>query len=143
MGLDELVEDGSSGVKNLAQFRRYGSHEEEDRIWNIIEEMQDRFPVEIECDMVEVATQDVNYDAKAYWRVRDGEHYQYMRVKEACLHGDPTYVRHIILHEMVHLYTFQMGHKDLSDGSPMFKWLCGRVDVTSIRSSGTGWTGKT
>lgn len=140
MGLDELIDDEGT-AKNLAQFRRYGSHEEDDRIWGIIEEMQERFPVEIECDMVEVATDDVNYDAKAYYRVKGGTHYQYLRVKESCLHGDPVYVRHIILHEMVHLYCYQMGHSEISDGSPMFKWLCGRVGCTlsQIEWNGMDW----
>lgn len=139
MGLDELVD--STSTKNLSRYRRYGSHEKDDYIWEIIESHQHRFPQEIECDLVEVATSNPNYDAKAYTRGSGDDRVQYLRVAERCFSMKDSKLRSIILHEMVHLYCYQNGRPDISDGSTMFKWLCGQVGCTvnQIQYGGREW----
>lgn len=131
MGLDNLVnEKGGTGSGN--RFRAYPYHEFEDQCWEWFNEFQERFPIEIEADFIEISDQITKVNARAYWRIRDNEYYQFIRLSEKFINNAQTWrIKQCILHEMVHLYFYQLGYrnddKKVTDGSTIFKWVCGAV----------------
>lgn len=140
MGLDDLIDfEQNAKTTNL---RYYGYDEREEIVWDWIDEFQSKFPEEINCDFVEIAPADVKYNAKAYWKKRNGQHIQYMRVSESAFNLGDWRARQSVLHEMVHLFTFQTGHKNVSDGSRIFTWLCGQVGcvINQIHTDSKQWT---
>lgn len=127
MGLEDFVKGNENSKNGANRFSSYSYDEREENVWDIIERFQDRFPEQVRCDMVEIAPYDVIYNGMAYYRSRDGNYYQYMRISESIFEESVAKVESVVLHEMIHLYLFQNNLREVSDGSPLFKWLCGRV----------------
>jgi predicted SprT family Zn-dependent metalloprotease len=77
----------------------------------------------------------------AYWRERDGEYTQFMRVGEHYTEVDDETLRRTVLHEMIHLFCYQKGYRDLSERSVMFTWLLGRLgaSVSGIDQDNKKW----
>lgn len=139
MSLKDL--EGLGGRKQTSRFRRYGSHPADDTLWEMVDELQERFPGEIEIDFIEVAPHDVKYDGKAYWRTENEGVYQYIRVSESALLKSEERTKRVLAHEMVHLYCFQNGHTDVSDGDSVFHWLLGHVEaqISHVDDEGSRW----
>ena len=145
MGLQDVEVDHGTGDTGTGQypeaFMTYPNHEIEEQLWEWFEELEERFPQEIRCDFIEVSPELESCDAQAYWRERDGESYQYVRFAEHHIDSPDWRLRQTLIHEMAHLYCYQNGFKELSDSSPTFKWLCGRIGapINSVQGSSGEW----
>jgi hypothetical protein len=128
MGLEDLLDDDvSAGEASASQFRRYGSHEADERLNEWFEDFQERFPEPIELDFIEVSPQLENTAARFYRKRRDEREFRYIRVAEKTLERDEWWQRNVLLNQMVIAYIHQRGYHDISTGSSLFKWLCGNV----------------
>lgn len=139
-GLDELMENVVGGTIENHPYRTFPYNEFEDTAWEWFEEFNHKFPVDIECDFIAVSTRMENYNARAYYR--DSGKYQFIRFSSVYIEtADRWELRRTLLHEMVHLYTYQQGHHDVSDSSVIFKWLCGAVgaEVNQIHNESPEW----
>lgn len=123
------------------RFQQYPTHPEDGRINKMIDELQEMFPEDVRVDFVEVSPRMTKTYAMAYWRERDGEYTQFMRIGEHYTEVSDTFLRRTVLHEMVHLYCFQMGYKDVSDHDDMFTWILGRLgaSVSKINQDSQMW----
>lgn len=139
-GLKELIEE-NGGVVTGNPYRTYPKHEYEDKLWRWFHELEERFPCEIECDFIAVSPQITSYHAKAYWRTNPSS--QFIRVAEWFVDSkDDERIKLTLLHEMVHLYTYQKGFaRNVTDSSVIFKWLCGQVGTTvnAISTGSSEW----
>lgn len=127
MGVEDLIPERIPDKG--AQFKTYGYHPKEDVLYDWADELQERFPEEVRIDFIEVSPEIESYRAKAYWRPRGGELYQFIRFAQFYVEDAPDWrIYRTLLHEMVHLYTYQKGYsEDVGDTTPIFTWLCGRV----------------
>lgn len=127
-GLDDLLaQEGAAQQEN--EHRYYPYHEFEDTAWEWFKELEERFPVSIDCEFIEVSTRMSKYTAKTYYREEGAV--CFIRFSKYWVENSPEWrLKQTLLHEMVHLYTYQMGWKEISDSSIMFKWLCGQVGAT-------------
>lgn len=123
------------------RFQQYPSHPDDGRINRMIEELQQLFPEEVRIDFVEVSPRMTKTHAMAYWRKRDGEYTQFMRVGEHYTDVDDEELRRTVLHEMVHLFCYQNGYTDLSERSVIFTWLLGQLgaSLSGIPESSQKW----
>ena len=137
MALDEF----SMGGSIESRFQQYPSHPDDGRINRMIDELQEEFPEEVRIDFVEVSPRMTKTYAMAYWRERDGEYTQFMRVGEHYTEVDDETLRRTVLHEMIHLFCYQKGYRDLSERSVMFTWLLGRLgaSVSGIDQDNKKW----
>lgn len=140
MGLSSLLDEETGETKRHPD-RAYSPHPIEDELWDVFREYEERFPEEIECDFIEVSPKMTKHQAKAYYDHQKG--IRYIRVSKDYLEKtDHHRLRDTMLHEMVHLYTYQKGYAgDTSDGSHMFKWLCGAVGapINQVREHSDEW----
>jgi len=140
-GLDDLLEEEIGGVPENHPCRTYPYHEFEDKAWNWFEELNNKFPVDIKCDFIEVSpNMNSSWRAKACYR-NNGQH-QFIRFAKYYVESSEDWtLKRTLLHEMVHLYTYQQGHRDIGDGSIIFKWLCGAVgcEVNQINNTSPEW----
>lgn len=139
MGLEQL----DDVQLNSQSGRAYPDHPEDETHYEWFDEFQDRFPEEIECDFIEVSTGIEKYNAKSYKEHEDShrERDQYIRIAEHFLDSPTWRRRQTLLHEMVHLYCYQNDHIDVSDGSHIFKWLCGQVGcvINQVNTNSERW----
>jgi len=133
MGLDQFKQTETAA--GAARFRTYGQHDREDQLNEWADQLQEHFPEEIRIDFIEVSPEMTKHDAKAYWRKRDGEQFQYMRVAEHFLNKSDDRIILTLLHEMCHLYLYQKGYTDVTERHVMFTWLLGRVGASVSRIS--------
>jgi hypothetical protein len=128
MGLDDLLDDDvTTGEASASQFRRYGSHKADEQLNEWYEEFQERFPERVELDFIEVSPQLENTSARFYKKDREEKQFMYVRISEKTLERDEWWQRNVLLNQMVIAYCHQRGYHDISTGSSLFKWLCGRV----------------
>lgn len=125
MGLNDLIDDESS--TDSSRFQRYGPHEYDEKLEAWVEEFQDEFPVDVQVDFIEVSPELESNQAKTYWKIKDSEVHQYIRVAESALEADDWILRHIVLECMVTLYCNEMGYTNLSKGTNVYKWLAGYI----------------
>lgn len=139
MGLDQFKQSETS--VGAAHFRSFGKHEAEDVLNDMADDLQERFPEEVQIDFIEVSTSMTKCHGKAYRRERNGEWYQYIRIAERHLIQDDDRVKLTLAHEMCHLYLYQNGYSDITEKSPMFSWILGRVgaSVTDIGVDSDMW----
>jgi len=126
MGLEDFKATKNQG------YRRYGSHKYDKKLERWVEEFQHRFPVELDIEFVEVSPNLSKHSAKAYRR--EGTIY-FIRMSEFYMdnYSDKS-CRLTLLHEMVHVYFYQMGYSD-TNHDKYFRWVLGRVGG-SIRGVG-------
>jgi predicted SprT family Zn-dependent metalloprotease len=132
MGLEDF--NGSGGN----DYKQYGHHEYNEKLENWMEEFQDRFPIELQIEFVEVSTQMSKHAAKAYQR--DSDTY-YIRVSETYIdRSSDRPIKFTLLHEMVHIYFWQKGYKK-TNHDKYFRWVAGRVgaDMTRITIDNEKW----
>ena len=89
--------------------------------------VQRRFPTRVQVDEVKVVEELDGDMAKAVQTVRAGVVNYYIYLNKKVFESEDWIVEATIAHEMVHLYCYQKGYDSLSDGDPMFEWMCGRV----------------
>jgi predicted SprT family Zn-dependent metalloprotease len=148
MGLTDLIDESTEpGQSNQEpdidtkhhRKRAYNPHHKEEDLWEMFEELQEKFPEEIKCDFIEVSGKMKNYNAKAY----DDYGTQYLRFAKWFVESSSDErIKETMLHEMVHLYTYQKGYAgEVSDGSHIFKWLCGAVGakINQVHMSERKW----
>lgn len=133
MGLKDLVEEENNHGK-----RQYPEHPREEEFLEWIDEFQDRFPEEVGVDFLEVSPRMTKTWGYAYYR----EDSQYIRLSEYLVKNCPdSTIKRVILHEMVHLYSHQIGYGELTERDPLFTWVLGRVGahVSGYSPSGQEW----
>lgn len=140
MGLGNFTPDKETTSKS--RFKSYGYHPMNDTLQKWIDELQCRFPEEVRVDFVEVSPEMTRTDGYAYWKKRDGQHYQYIRIAEKAIEKySDNHLKRILIHEMCHCYCFQKGYPDVSDSNRVFSWILGRVkaDISGYSQSCGEW----
>jgi len=113
------------------RYKTYGSHDYDEELEQMIEEFQDRFPIELKIEFIEVSPRMEKHQAMAY---RRGSSY-YIRVSESFINrSDYERISRTVLHEMVHVYLYQMGYEG-SNHDKYFRWIVGRVGASMTHAS--------
>jgi len=132
MGLNDIVPEEQQQSNAEESYRQYSVHEYEDTLIGWIDELQDRFPEEVQVDFIEVSPEMTSTHGYAY---RKPGGIQYIRIAEFVTEDYPQwYQKMVVLHEMVHMFMYQRGMDDVSDGDPLFEWVLGTVgaDVNGL-----------
>lgn len=128
MGLGQLIDDkGGSKTDSSPVSPRYGHHEYNDTLSEWVDELNERFPVEVDIEFIEVSPQLSSNATKLYVKKIDGDLYQYIRVKEGLWEDREWFARQRILYLMVSAYFNQIGMSNIGPANDEFKWVCGRV----------------
>lgn len=130
MGLEEFQDNKSS------EYKMYRGHEYDEKLEEMVDEFQDKFPVDLRVEFIEVSPRMDKTRAMAYRR--PGKKY-YIRVSEKFIEtSTEERIRLTVLHEMVHVYFYQKGYSD-TNHDKFFRWVVGHVGAsmthTSIKSS--------
>lgn len=126
MGLEEFKGNTSS------EYKMYRGHEYDEKLDEMVEEFQDKFPVDLRVDFIEVSPRMSKHHAMAY--KRPGSKY-YIRVSESFIErSSEKRIRMTVLHEMVHVYFYQMGYSD-TNHDKFFRWVVGRVGASMTNTS--------
>jgi len=125
MGIHDLEGVPDEGISNK-RYRTYPHTEWEDTLNEWFDGFQDKFPEEIKCDFIEVSPRITRAHAKAFYK--DHGRHTFIRFSKDYLdRAEEKRIKMTLLHEMVHLYTYQHDRYEVNDSSHVFKWLCGRV----------------
>jgi len=140
MGIHDLtgVPDKNNGANH--PYRTYPHSKWEDKLNEWFDDLEQKFPEEIKCDFIEVSSRIKRANAKAFYR--DGGKYTFLRFSQSYLECEQDdRIKMTLLHEMVHLYTYQHDKYQISDSSAAFKWLCGRVGapINQVSTDGDTW----
>lgn len=132
MGLDDFKKENSQS------YQRYKDHYYNEKLEKWREEFDDRFPVELNIEFVEVSPQMTKTWGKAYRR--DGDTYYIRLSKEFVESKGEEQIRRTLLHEMVHVYFYQIGYGN-TNHDKYFRWVCGRVgaDMTNMDIHNLKW----
>lgn len=126
MGIDDFIQNDTDS------HQMYGSHDYDEKLEQMVEELDDRFPVDLRIDFIEVSPRMEKHNAMAY--KREGKKY-YIRVSENYIErATERQIRLTVLHEMVHVYFYQMGASK-ENHSKYFRWVLGRVGGSFTRAS--------
>lgn len=110
------------------KYRTYPIHEYQDKLDNMVDELQERFPQEVEVDFIEVSPEMTRTWGYTYYKSGG---IKYIRIAERLLSKPDEQVKMVVLHEMVHCYMHQIGYGDVSDNDDLFEWVLGRVGAHS------------
>lgn len=123
MGLADLTPEDTVATE-YQQYKRYPSHEWDDKLEQWAEEVTPRFPGGVEYDFIEVSPEMTRTSGFAYKKTENG----YIRISEQSIEKYPEYyVKFVLIHELAHLWFYQNGYEEYSDGSGIFEWVLGRV----------------
>lgn len=126
MGLDDYLTEPDN------QHKIYSGHEKEEELENMVDEFQDRFPVKLEIEFIEVSPRMTKHHGMAYRR--NGNTY-FIRMSEDYVNfASDEEIRRTVLHEMAHVYFYQQGYSDESHGK-YFRWVLGRIGASMTKSS--------
>lgn len=121
MGLDDFNSSSGSG------YEHYGHHEYNDKLEQWAEDMQERFPIDLNIDFVEVSPQMESKRGMAYRRDYDT---YYIRISENFIKfSSDERIKLTLLHEMVHVYFYQQGYSDVNHNK-YFRWVVGNVEAS-------------
>lgn len=139
MGLDSLVEENTSSTPH--NYRKYGDHNFNETLEEWVNEFQNRFPIDVKINFVEVSPALNKNHAKTYVRHENNEQIIYIRVSENIIDKDDWYIRQILLHSMVNAYLMQIGANELGASHSIKKWLCGRVGcrINAVSMNSEEW----
>lgn len=119
------LEDFSTG--SGSNYEKYGNHEYDSKLGTWADEMQQRFPIDLNIEFVEVSPQMTKTRGMAY--KRNANEY-YIRISERFIHNhSDERVKLTLLHEMVHVYFYQQGFSDTKHDK-YFRWVVGRVGAS-------------
>lgn len=123
MGIQDAV-DSAKGPTEALRYKKYSKHEKEDDLVEWMEEFEDRFPTPVMVDFIEVSPEMENNLGLAY--TKPGA--QYIRIAEYAIDEyNDNFIKMVVLHEMVHVWFYQMGYTDITERDPVFTWVLGQV----------------
>lgn len=132
MGLEDFKSESDS------HYKQYGYHEYNEKLEKWADEMEDRFPIDLNIEFVEVSPQMEQMRGMAYRR--DNDTY-YIRLAEwfVGIRSDER-IKFTLLHEMVHVYFYRQGHSN-TNHDKYFRWVVGRVgaSMTNMKTSDLKW----
>lgn len=130
MGLHDF-----SGSKS--EHRAYNGHPKEDQLEEWKDELQERFPVDLDIEFIEVSPKMSKHYGKAYYRGDTA----FIRISQDYIESnEDRKVKLTLLHEMCHVYFYQMGYKE-TNHDKYFRWVVGRVmaSMTSMTIDNKKW----
>jgi predicted SprT family Zn-dependent metalloprotease len=121
MGLEDFKSESDS------HYKQYGYHEYNEKLEKWADEMEERFPIDLNIEFVEVSPQMNQTRGMAYRR--DNSTY-YIRLAEwfVGIKSDER-IKLTLLHEMVHVYFYRQGYSD-THHDKYFRWVVGRVGAS-------------
>jgi predicted SprT family Zn-dependent metalloprotease len=126
MGIDKFLQEGKD------KHKLYGGHEYDEKLEKWVDELDERFPVNLRIKFIEVSPRMNKNRAMAYRR--EGKKY-YIRVSESFIErSTDRRIKLTVLHEMVHVYFYQTGASEEKHGK-YFRWVLGRVGGSFTRES--------
>lgn len=139
MGLGDLIPDDVSEESASGSKRRYGHHEFNETLEEWVEELEERFPYDLNIDFIEVSPQLESNDARIYTDYdEDGRLYHYIRIRDGMWEGvdeddESKYwkARQAILYLMVRAYFNVLGMGDIGPNRDEFKLVCGMVGAAT------------
>lgn len=132
MGLDNFKKSKSS--KNKA----HGHHPYNEKLETWADELEERFPIDLDINFVEVSPQMTKTYGKAFYSSYDQ---CYIRIAEYVVESkSEKEVKLILLHEMCHIYFYRMGYGNTGHDK-YFRWVVGRVmaDMTNTSIHNKKW----
>jgi predicted SprT family Zn-dependent metalloprotease len=132
MGLDNFKSSSTSASGSTTE------HPYIPKIERWIEEFEDRFPVEINVEKVEVSSRMENMFAKAIFSATKDTT---IRVSEKFINNsEDRIIKYTILHEMAHIYFYRQGFPKTKHDK-YFRWVVGRVvgDLTHMSHPNEKW----
>jgi hypothetical protein len=142
------LDDFTTEKESWRQYKKYNLTDKDKKVEQIVDELRELFPVELEMDFIEVSPAMEGLNGWAYWRRDNGEVYQFIRVSEHLVDHGGYRLRSVILHEMVHILFYNMGYRegnphkpDVSDGHPAFHWVLGAVgaNISQVNTKSDVW----
>lgn len=130
MGLHNFSSDNST-------HRAYNKHPKEDQLEEWKEELQSRFPVNLDIEFIEVSPKMSKHYGMAYYRGNT----TFIRISQHFIENySDRKVKMTLLHEMCHVYFYQMGYKDAKHDK-YFRWVVGRVmaSMTGMTTDNKKW----
>jgi predicted SprT family Zn-dependent metalloprotease len=125
----------NEGTNTTSSHKAHGHHEYNSTLEDWVDEMKDRFPVDLDIEFIEVSPRMTSTNAKAYMKP-DGT--KYIRVSEDYIYAVPDRrVKMTVLHEMCHIYFYQVGYPD-ANHDKFFRWVVGRVGASMTHCDTTG-----
>ena len=126
MGIDSFKSTSSNNRE------MYSEHEYDEKLELMLENLEERFPVDLKIDFIEVSPRMSKTRAKAYRR--DGDTY-YIRVSEEFIDASSDErIELTVLHEMCHVYAYVKGVSEINHNK-FFRWIVGRVGASMTHSS--------
>lgn len=106
-----------------SEHRAYKEHPKEEKLEEWKEQLNERFPIDLEIEFIEVSPKLSKHCGKAYYR---GDT-TFIRISQDYIENNTDRkVKLTLLHEMCHIYFYQMGYKD-TNHDKYFRWVVGRV----------------
>lgn len=110
----------------------YRSHDYEEKLDQMIQRNEEKFPIDLDIDFVEVSPRMEKTRAKAH-KKPDGSYYIRVSKKFIETHSDER-IELTVIHEMVHIYFYRQGFTDHGHGK-YFRWVLGRVGGSMTNST--------
>lgn len=132
MGLDDFASPNST-----SGHRAYTGHPKEEQLEEWEDELNERFPIDLDIEFIEVSPKMSKHQGKAFYR----SNVNFIRISKQHIENDSDRkVKLTLLHEMCHVYFYQMGYKDTGHDK-YFRWVVGRVmaDMTNISIDAKKW----
>lgn len=137
MGLQGLIDQEKGDVPE----RAWPDHKRQDELEQWVETMKEEIPVDLEVDFIEVSPTMTNYSAKAYRdNSLDNVRKYYIRVAEHTMDDQSDdEIRAVILHELVHIWFWENGDGDISDGDDLFSYVLGGLGAHLNKTNFDGY----
>lgn len=137
MSLDDFAKEQDAGLK----YKKYNYTELDEKLENIADSLKDRFPKDFRLDFIEASPALEKHGGKAYYRIDNSRKHYYIRIQKRMIESDHKRLKFLVLHELVHIYLYNLGYNDISDGDPLFHWVLGAVgaSVNHISVGGDKW----
>lgn len=131
---------GLDNFKTTSKTRGGGTrdHEYYDILNDWVEELEDKFPIDLNINEVTISTRMSRTWGKAY---EDNINGHKIKISSEFIdeHTDQE-IKQVLLHEMCHAYFYEQGYSDINH-SKFFRWVAGRVgaDMTNMSYSNDKW----
>jgi|APHM01.1.fsa_nt_gi SprT-like family. len=123
MGLQGLIDQEKGDVPE----RAWPDHKRQDELEEWLDDLENEIPIELDVDFIEVSPPMTQTAAMAYKDSSDNKDREYyIRVSEWVMENEPDdVIRGTILHELAHIWFWENGDGDISDGDDMFSYVLG------------------
>lgn len=139
MALDDFK---TQNLSSEDRYREYPDHEYNSRLENLVDDLQHRFPEEVEVDFIECSPNMDKHFGMAYYKSTNRGVIRYIRMSEKYIDAwNFNKVEMAVLHEMAHIYFHQKGYKDITERDPRFTWVLGRLGalISEVPTSNDCW----